>query len=424
MIRKTPPLQYASHFPFYCGLLVAALLTITSIADAQEPQPIEVRRMVIDLELAKVVGVSNKTKKDDELASVGIYNIQYSQAFQSQNNFYANTLKEYIEEAFVQQGFKVEGYGHVFQEVRSNISPRFALAFDLNDLLFNYFLQFGSTQPNIFHTQMNVRLQVLNLHTEMIELNKKISSKFYSTATGLPIGTADFSNYFEKAFAQLVDDMLGDPEIKDILYASAKPTPPQFDTEVLLPIAGAPERTPIKSAMEATVTIKNGSSHGSGSIISREGLILTCHHNINAAEEVQIIFSNGIRTTAKVLRKDPEYDLALLQLTDIAASPLYLAGNAQPEPGEEAWVIGTPATTELGQSVSRGIVSGNRIIEDKEYIQTDASINRGNSGGPLLNAQDRIIGMVNAKVIGSGVEGLGFAIPTAIITERLKLVVE
>ena len=98
MIRKTSHLQFASRFPFYYGLLIAALLTIPSITDAQEPQPIEIRRVVIDLELAKVVAVNNKTKKDDELASYGTYNGQYSQAFQSQNNFYSNTLKEYIEE--------------------------------------------------------------------------------------------------------------------------------------------------------------------------------------------------------------------------------------------------------------------------------------------------------------------------------------
>ena len=416
MIRKTPAL--------YLVLFVAAHLALPYFASAQEPQPIEVRRVVINLQLAKVVGVNNKTKPDDVLDTDGTYNIQYSQTFQSNSNFYPNALKEYIEEAFVKQGFKVEGYGHVFQELRATITPRYALAFELNDLLFNYFFQLGSIQPIMFNSQITGQLQVLNLNSEVIELTKEIHSKYYSTAKGLPMGSMDYSNYFEKAFAQLVDDILADPEIKNILYAPVNPTPPQFDTEVLLPITDAPERTSIKSAMEATVTIKNGSSHGSGSIISREGIILTCHHNINASEEVQIIFSNGIRTTAKVLRKDPEYDLALLQLTDIEASPLYLAGNAQLEPGEEAWVIGTPASTDLGQSVSRGIVSGNRTIEDKDYIQTDASINPGNSGGPLLNAQGRIIGMVNAKVIGNGVEGLGFAIPTAIIMERLKLVVE
>lgn len=137
-----------------------------------------------------------------------------------------------------------------------------------------------------------------------------------------------------------------------------------------------------------------------------------------------MIFSNGIRSTANIVRKDPEYDLALLQLDGITARPLYLAGNAPPQPGEEAWVIGTPASTELGQSLSRGVVSGNRLIDEKQYIQTDASVNGGNSGGPLLNAQGRIIGMVNAKVVGSGVEGLGFAIPAATIMERLKIVLE
>src|SRR5690554_6742062 len=129
MIRKTTALRFAIHFPFHCALFVAAMLVLPFVADAQEPQPIEIRRVVIDLELAKVVGVSNKTKQDDELAADGVYNLQYSRTFQSNNNFYPNIVKEYIEEAFVKKDFKVEGYGHFFQELRANISPRYALAF-------------------------------------------------------------------------------------------------------------------------------------------------------------------------------------------------------------------------------------------------------------------------------------------------------
>ena len=71
----------------------------------------------------------------------------------------------------------------------------------------------------------------------------------------------------------------------------------------------------------------------------------------------------------------------------------------------------------MGQTVSKGIVSGYRNLEDKNYIQTDVSINSGNSGGPLLNAEGVVIGIVVAKITGNDVEGLGFAIP---IDEAVK----
>ncbi len=139
---------------------------------------------------------------------------------------------------------------------------------------------------------------------------------------------------------------------------------------------------------------------------------------------MEVVFSNGVSARASVVRKDPEYDIALLQLTDVKARQLYLSDRASVEVGEDAWVIGTPGFAELGQSVSRGVISGKRIIQEKEYLQTDASVNPGNSGGPLLDAKGRIVGIVNAKVIASGMEGLGFAIPVWTIVERLKIEME
>lgn len=429
MNRKTILTKARKLLTIQCILLLSIIVSMPLHCRAQEPQPIEIRRVVIDLELLQTVGVqltalANKRGAEEPLLREGNHIFLYGRAFQSAHDFNPNALEKHMQEAFYHHGFQVEGYGNIFRELRETKPTSYAIGIEIDDFMFNFFTSIKTGESNDYRSEMTVRLIILDLNQQKIRANKEVVSRANITRTGLLTNPLDLNYFFEKSFAKLVDDMLADPEIRDILYAEKKTSDLQYDGELRLSVAGAPERTPIKSAMEATVTIRSGSGHGSGAIISPEGLILTCHHNIHAAEEVQIIFSNGIRTTAKVLRKDPEYDLVLLQLSDIQAKPLYLAEDTEPEPGSEAWVIGTPASTDLGQSVSRGVVSGNRVIDEKLYIQTDASVNPGNSGGPMLNANGRIIGIVNAKVMATGVEGLGFAIPTATIMERLKVTID
>lgn len=126
---------------------------------------------------------------------------------------------------------------------------------------------------------------------------------------------------------------------------------------------------------------------------------------------------------AKVLRNLPEYDAALLQLEGASANPLPLGSTDKVEIGEDVWVIGTPSDTELGQSISKGILSGKRVMNEKSYLQTDASVSPGNSGGPLINQKGEILGLVNAKIISRGTEGVGFAIPIDVVLEKLGVVV-
>jgi len=83
------------------------------------------------------------------------------------------------------------------------------------------------------------------------------------------------------------------------------------------------------------------------------------------------------------------------------------------------YAIGTPSDIELGQTLSKGIISGKRLFNQKQYIQTDVSINSGNSGGALIDPQGNLLGIISAKIVGVGIEGLGFAIPIKYINESL-----
>jgi serine protease Do len=158
------------------------------------------------------------------------------------------------------------------------------------------------------------------------------------------------------------------------------------------------------------------SSLGSGFIISADGVVVTNNHVIEGAEQIEIIFQDGERLKATVVGRDPATDIAVLRVK--AGRPLPFvrfgdSGNAR----VGSWVIAIGNPFGLGASVSAGIVSArNRNIDAGRYddfIQTDAAINRGNSGGPLFNMAGEVIG-VNTAIVSptGGSVGVGFATPS------------
>lgn len=181
----------------------------------------------------------------------------------------------------------------------------------------------------------------------------------------------------------------------------------------------------IKRCVASTVTVVTSNGHGSGVIISDDGKILTNHHVIEKSNVVDIVLSSGLQLEAEVLRSDEHFDVAILQIKSgkgYMALPVAIdTENPTFEVGDEVMAIGTPQDVALGQTVSRGVVSGKRKTDDDRYfIQTDVSINPGNSGGPLIDSEGRVIGLITIKRFDS--EGIGFAIPVQQAIETLDLV--
>jgi len=160
-------------------------------------------------------------------------------------------------------------------------------------------------------------------------------------------------------------------------------------------------------------------SLGSGFIISADGVVVTNNHVIEAADTIEVILQNGERLEAAVIGRDPATDLAVLRVRTRAPLPyVHLGDSDEARVGDLVLAIGNPFG--LGGTVTIGIVSArNRNIDAGRYddfIQTDASINRGNSGGPLFNMNGEVIGVNTAIVSPSGASvGVGFATPAAIV---------
>lgn len=160
--------------------------------------------------------------------------------------------------------------------------------------------------------------------------------------------------------------------------------------------------------------IRKQPSLGSGFVIEENGFILTNHHVVDNASEVEVFFNDGKRTKlkARVIGSDKKADIALLQVKPGSyLQPLKLGNSEQVKVGESVVAIGNPFG--LSHTVTAGIISAkNRVIGQGPYdnfLQTDASINPGNSGGPLFNSSGEVVG-INAAINAAG-QGLGFAIP-------------
>jgi serine protease DegQ len=169
------------------------------------------------------------------------------------------------------------------------------------------------------------------------------------------------------------------------------------------------------------------SNLGSGVIVSHDGYVLTNHHVVEAAEEIQVALADGRTLAAELVGTDPETDLAVLRVAQKELPSATFAHAEDLRVGDVVLAIGNPFG--VGQTVTMGIVSalgrshlGINTFEN--YIQTDAAINPGNSGGALVDAAGNLVGINTAIFSRSGGNmGIGFAIPVSIIKEVMEQII-
>ncbi|WP_082645183.1 DegQ family serine endoprotease [Shimia thalassica] len=165
------------------------------------------------------------------------------------------------------------------------------------------------------------------------------------------------------------------------------------------------------------------SALGSGFVISEDGYVVTNNHVIDGADEILIEFFSGEELPAKLIGKDPNTDIALLKVESDKPLPYVSFGNSDTARVGD-WVVAMGNPLGQGFSVSAGIVSArNRALSGSydDYIQTDAAINRGNSGGPLFNMDGEVVG-VNTAILSpnGGSIGIGFSMTSNVVTKVVK----
>lgn len=171
------------------------------------------------------------------------------------------------------------------------------------------------------------------------------------------------------------------------------------------------------------------SSLGSGVLVSPEGIILTNHHVINDADEIDVALADGRKVKAKVVGSDPETDIAVLKIeTKQLPAPITLGKIESVRVGDVVLAIGNPFG--VGQTVTSGIVSAMGrdhvgINTFENFIQTDAAINPGNSGGALIDTRGNLIG-INTAIFSNngGSMGIGFAIPVSLAKQVMESILK
>jgi hypothetical protein len=175
----------------------------------------------------------------------------------------------------------------------------------------------------------------------------------------------------------------------------------------------------LEYAINSTVLMKAGSGHASGVFVSDNGYILTAAHVVSGLEKINIIMNSGIELEAEVIRVNEYQDIALVKVQGRGYPCLIPDTSGITNVGEDIYAIGAPASEDLKFSVAKGIISGYREVEGRKYLQTDTSLNPGNSGGPLINSKGKIVAIVSWKIAAIEYEGLSFGVPINIIEETL-----
>lgn len=167
-----------------------------------------------------------------------------------------------------------------------------------------------------------------------------------------------------------------------------------------------------EQVLDATVLVQTSGGFGSGFVLGPDGFVVTAAHVVPESSAT-VKLRDGREFPATVIRVDRRIDIALLRLglpegTVMPCLPVKLDPIAV---GADVYAIGSPASRDLSFSLARGIVSGVRLLQGVQYLQTDAAVSPGNSGGPLVTGSGQAAAIVSFKLVASSVEGIAFGVP-------------
>jgi serine protease Do len=220
------------------------------------------------------------------------------------------------------------------------------------------------------------------------------------------------------SFAPVVERVA--PSVVSV-FASRRVDNPLSRDEVLRRFFGLPDEDPSdRSRLQQSL--------GSGVIVTKDGYILTNNHVVDQGEEIKVVLPGSAKEyTAQVIGKDPQTDVAVLKIDATDLPAISLADSDLLKVGDVVLAIGNPF--DVGQTVTMGIVGATRrgdfrMFQYEDFIQTDASINQGNSGGALIDADGRLVG-INTFILSptGGNLGIGFAIPINMARNVMTLLI-
>jgi serine protease Do len=295
-------------------------------------------------------------------------------------------------EELTSAGYKISGAEEEVFEDAHGARPEFAIGGVIRDVRANACFAEGRDHRGTAQASLTVEWQIYSHRSKSVELKQSTEG---SGSLSEPREDAA-AEAVTRAFVAAARNLLASPEVQALLSgrqepaAKSEPIPIAYETA---PHGVRSVETAVSDSRMGVVTVLAGNAMGSGFVISPDGYVLTGQHVVGLSRYVRARFLTGREVNGEVVRSDRRRDVALIKLEKDIYPYLPIGESSRVQPGTEVFAIGTPLFESLGQTVTKGIVSGYGEEDGLRVLRSDVSVHRGNSGGPLLDRSGTVVGL-------------------------------
>jgi len=411
--------------------VLSSCLTPLQIPQAPLKKPIQVQGKASPVMLKKVMVKMPRGTLFGQLQRGAFCEPVKNLTWQSgKSNWDEEEFSEILREQFEQAHYQVvDTTESMFEDFSESLADYFLGAL-IKDMKFSsccYGAERGDLSYGKGSAFIEVEWQVYSKRQRDVVLTVKTKG----SVTGYNFKDSDFFEPVRRAFGNAAHNLLAEQKFYDLIVLAhdsphAKdaldPITVQLKHEVTAPDA-QPESA-INRARLSVLTIYAGQFHGSGFIISTDGYVLTNQHVVGKAKSISAKTLTGREVLGEVIRIDQARDVALIKLEKDLYEPLPIGKSSDVQAGSAVYAIGSPFLDKLGQTVSKGIVSGFQTQDEHRFIQSDVMIHPGNSGGPLITTSGETIGIAARALLtpqGTGI-GVNLFIPIEEALNALRIV--
>jgi len=266
-----------------------------------------------------------------------------------------------------------------------------------------------ASSPEKLDCRMGIEWQVLDVDTD------KVVYKLLSRGLVVDVPREPVASLGKRLVFANLESLSKHPRFAKLLEAEATAARSSGYAKATLRSCRAGARAmPAASeqVLDATVVVQTSGGFGSGFVLGADGFVVTAAHVVPESSAT-VKLHDGREFPATVIRVDRRIDIALLRLSkpEALSLPCLPVRGTPVAVGSDVYAIGAPTSRDLSFSLARGIVSGVRLLQGVQYLQTDAAVNSGNSGGPLVTGAGEAAAIVSFKLVGASVEGVAFGVP-------------
>lgn len=329
-----------------------------------------------------------------------------------------DTFGRIFNEELGKAGFRTEGGESLFDDNSGSADLKVGVLID------DMKGRFCVDCPNLFSPKGVAATVVMTAHWEIYSaLERRVVAKITTS------GGADYTKRLEgsflpavfEGFRENVRQLLTSEDFRRVVTAptGASASLAADSARTMAPIAYGRSKAypPLSQAAGSVAIVYAADGQGSGFLISPDGYVLTNQHVVGGSKYVKLKWGDGVETLGEVIRVDGGRDVALIK-TEAKNHPALMLRSGPVRQGEPVFAIGTPLDDSLQNTMTRGIVSAERVEQGQRFIQSDVGINHGNSGGPLLDEMGAVVGVAVSGILPNSLQlGLNFFIP---IDDALK----